>query len=77
MANKKRTKEDYPIIKYRIVTGNGYSLFEGSEDELKERLKEDFNFAKRVEDKRFEPQYVIKVTEEYLEISEFGINGTE
>ena len=77
MANKKRTKEDYPIIKYRIVTGNGYSLFDGSEDELKERLKEDFNFAKRVEDKRFEPQYVIKVTEEYLEISEFGINGTE
>jgi hypothetical protein len=77
MANKKRTKEDYPIIKYRIVTGNGYNLFEGGEDELKKRLKEDFNFAKRVRDKRFEPQYVIKVTEEYLEISEFGIDGTE
>lgn len=77
MAKKKRTKEDYPIVKYRIVDGNGYNLFDGSEDELKEHLKEDFNFAKRVEDKRFEPQYVIKVTEEYLEISEFGINGTE
>lgn len=77
MAKKKRTKEDYPIVKYRIVDGNGYNLFDGSEDELKELLKEDFIFAKRVEDKRFEPQYVIKVTEEYLEISEFGINGTE
>ena len=77
MAKKKRTKEDYPIVKYRIVDGNGYNLVEGSENELKERLKEDFNFAKRVKDKRFEPQYVIKVIEEYLEISEFGIDGTE
>ena len=77
MAKKKRTKEDYPIIKYRIVDGNGYNLFEGSEDELKERLKDDFKFAKRVNDKHFEPQYVIKVTETYLEISEFGIYGTE
>ena len=77
MANKKRTKEDYPIIKYRIVNGNGYTLFDGSENELKERLKEDLNFAKRVGDKRFEPQYVIKVSEEYIAIDELGINGTE
>ena len=77
MAKKKRTKEDYPIVKYRIVDGNGYSLFEDGENELKERLKKDFKFAKNVNDKHFEPQYVIKVTEEYLEISEFGIDGTE
>ena len=77
MAKKKRTKEDYPIVKYRIVDGNGYSLVEGGEDELKEHLKKDFKFAKEHDAKRFEPQYVIKVTEEYLEISEFGIDGTE
>ena len=77
MANKKRTKEDYPIIKYRIVTGNGYTLFKGNENGLKEELKCEFEFAKKYNDKRFEPQCVIKVTEEYIEIDELGINGTE
>ena len=77
MANKKHTKEDYPIIKYRIVTGNGYSLFEGSENELKKELFRKFEFAKRNNEKRFEPQYVIKVTEEYIDVSELGIDGTE
>ena len=32
MAKKKRSKEDYPIIKYRIVDGNGYTLCEGEEE---------------------------------------------
>ena len=77
MAKKKYTKEDYPIVKYRIVDGNGYGLFEGNENELKKELLCRFEFAKKFDDKRFEPQYVIKVTEEYLEISEFGIDGTE
>lgn len=77
MANKKRTKEDYPIIKYRIVTGNGYSLFEGNENELKKELFRKFEFAKKHNDKRFEPQYVVKLTEEYVTIDELSINGTE
>lgn len=77
MANKKHTKEDYPIIKYRIVTGNGYSLLEGSETELKETLKRKFEFAKKYGKKRFEPQYVVKVSEEYITIDELGVNGTE
>ena len=77
MANKKRTKEDYPIIKYRIVTGNGYDLFEGSENELKEELYRKFEFAKKYNDKRFKPQYVVKLTDEYITIDELGINGTE
>ena len=77
MANKKRTKDDYPIIKYRIVNGNGYALLEGSEIELKEALKRKFEFAKKYGDKRFEPKYVIKVTEEYIDVSELGIDGTE
>ncbi len=77
MANKKRTKEDYPIIKYRIVTGNGYDLFEGSENELKEELYRKFEFAKKYNDERFKPQYVVKLTEEYITIDELGVNGTE
>ena len=72
MAKKsKRTKEDYPIVKYRVVDGNGYSLCEG-ENELKEKLKRDFEYYESVkggyDTERFKPQYVIKVTEEYIEI---------
>ena len=71
MAKKKRSKEDYPIIKYRIVDGNGYTLCEG-EEELREKLKRSFDFYNKIkgeyDSERFKPQYVIKVTEEYLEL---------
>ena len=77
MAKKKLTKDDYPIVKYRIVTGNGYTLYSGDENGLKEELKSSFDFADRYKEKRFAPQYVVRVIEEYVEIDEFGINGTE
>lgn len=68
----KKTKEDYPIVKYRIVTGNGYTLVEGGEEELKAALKRREDFVKEYcEDeksiKRFSTQYIVKVTEEYID----------
>lgn len=72
MANKKKTKEDYPIVKYRIVTGNGYYLVEGSEEALEKALKAREEFIKEyckteADIKRFSVQYVVKVTEEYID----------
>ena len=70
---KKHKKEDYPIVKYRIVNGNGYSVCNGRgelEAELK-RANEFYESLKKRKDKdceRFKPKYVVKVTEEYLEL---------
>lgn len=75
MAKKKRTKEDYPIVKYRIVNGNGYTLCE-NEEEFKEKLKRAYDFYNELKARnnyrceRFKPQYVVKVTEEYVELNE-------
>lgn len=75
MAKKKRTKEDYPVVKYRIVDGNGYVLCEG-EEEFKEKLKRAKDFYESLKARndyhceRFKVQYVIRVTEEYLELDE-------
>lgn len=71
MANKKRTKEDYPIVKYRIVTGNGYTLFDGNEDSLKQKLKERSDWVETLtyDKERFKIQYVVKVTEEYIDLN--------
>ena len=72
MEKKKRAKEDYPIVKYRIVTGNGYTVAD-TEDELKSKLEwrkkfveENCNTEK--DKKRFSAHYIIKVTEEYIEL---------
>ena len=75
MANKKKTKEDYPIVKYRIVTGNGYSLVEGGEKALKDAIERNKAFVKEYchdekSIKRFSIQHIIKVTEEYIELDE-------
>lgn len=72
MANKKRTKEDYPIVKYRIVTGDGYTVA-NTEEELKFNLERNKKFVEENCDtekskKRFSVQYIIKVTEEYIEL---------
>lgn len=70
---KKHKKEDYPIVKYRIVNGNGYSVCDGRgelEEELK-RMNEFYESLKERNNKdceRFKPKYVVKVTEEYLEL---------
>lgn len=71
----KKTKKDYPIVKYRIVDGNGYSLCEG-EEEFKQKLKKSFDFYNELKKtntyrcERFKPQYAIKVTEEYIELED-------
>jgi 5-formaminoimidazole-4-carboxamide-1-beta-D-ribofuranosyl 5'-monophosphate synthetase len=72
MEKKKRTKEDYPIVKYRIVTGNGYTVA-NSEEELKFGLERNKKFVEENciterDKKRFSIQYIIKVTEEYIEL---------
>lgn len=74
MASKCRTKEDYPIVKYRIVDGNGYQVC-NSEKELHETLKRKMDFYEELVEKgkydieRFRPKYIVKVTEEYIEIN--------
>lgn len=72
MEKKKRTKEDYPIVKYRIVTGNGYTVA-NTDEELKFNLERNKTFVEEHciterDKKRFSVQYVIKVTEEYIEL---------
>lgn len=67
MAKRKHSKEDYPIVKYRVVNGNGYAVCD-TWSEVVERigyLKTNPSFRGK---ERFQPQYVIKVTEEYIEI---------
>ena len=60
-------KKKYPKIKYRMVTGNGYTIC-NSWDQVKERI----NYYKTnplFKDKdRFQIKYVVKVTEELIEI---------
>lgn len=63
MSNKKK----YPIIKYRVVNSNGYTICD-SWDQVEEQI----NYYKTnplFKDKdRFQVKYVVKVTEEIIEI---------
>jgi len=67
MPSKKSKKEDYPKVKYRVVDGNGYTLCD-TWDGVEEKI----NYYKTnpiFKDKEdFQVKYVIKVTEEYIEI---------
>lgn len=67
MAKRKHSKEDYPIVKYRVVNGNGYAVCD-TWSEVVERIKYLTTNPSFRDKKRFQPQYVIKVTEEYIEI---------
>lgn len=73
---KKKKKEDYPIVKYRLVNGNGYGLYENL-DNVRNAVKYYRTNPIFKDDERFQAQYVIKVTEEYISIDELGIDGTE
>lgn len=57
----------YPNIKYRLVTGNGPSVFYDWNEVLKqiEYLRTNPIFKDK---ERFQPKYVIKITEELLNI---------
>ncbi len=67
MGKKKLSKEDYPIVKYRVVNGNGYSVC-NTWDEVQEQIEYYKTHPSFKDDKRFHVQHVIKVTEEYIEI---------
>ena len=59
--------QKYPKIKYRVVNGNGYTLC-NNWDEVENvinRYKTDPDFK---DEERFQVKYVIKVTEELIEI---------
>lgn len=61
-------------MKYRIVNGNGYSVcnWRGELEEEPKMANEFYgSLKKKRKDKdceRFKPKYVVKVTEEYLEL---------
>ena len=59
--------KEYPKIKYRVVNGNGYTLCNNWSDVEKiiNRYKIDPIFK---DNKRFQVKYVVKITEELIEI---------
>lgn len=60
-------KESYPKVKYRLVTGNGPSIYY-SEDELNKKIHEYRTNSSYKDREDFQPQYIIKITEEYIEV---------
>lgn len=63
MQNKKK----YPKIKYRVVNSNGYTTCD-SWDQVEERITY-YKTNPLFKDKdRFQVKYVVKVTEELIEI---------
>ena len=67
MSKKKLTKEDYPITKYRLINGNGYTVC-NTWDEVQERIKYYKTNPVFKDNTQFQIQHIIKVTEEYIEI---------
>jgi hypothetical protein len=59
--------KQYPNTKYRLVTGNGPSVFYKWEDVQKEieKLRTNPVFKDK---ERFQPKYIIKITEELINI---------
>mgnify|MGYP003438381874 CR=1 FL=1 len=61
----KTKKDEYPKVKYRIVTGYGYTVVNSMEEvqiyvrEAKEKYPHGGNLM---------PRYAVKVTEEYVEL---------
>lgn len=59
--------KQYPNTKYRLVTGNGPSVFYKWDDVQKEI--EELRTNPVFKDKeRFQPKYIVKITEEIIEI---------
>lgn len=66
MARNNKPKQ-YPVVKYRIITGDGYHLTD--EEHLIETLQKNIDFANSRNEQsrnRFMPKHVIKVTEEFI-----------
>lgn len=59
--------QKYPKIKYRVVNGNGYVLCNNWKDveKLINLYKTDPNFKDK---ERFQVKYIVKITEEIIEI---------
>ena len=59
-----KTKNDYPKVKYRLVLNDGQSVYYKWQDVLDEiKILNETNF------KRHQPKYVVKITEEYIDIN--------
>lgn len=67
MAKTVNKKEEFPKTKYKLVTGNGWQLCNTWEEVCKKVVfyRTDPIFK---DEKRFQPQYVVKITEEYIEL---------
>lgn len=62
-----KKEKQYPIVKYRIVNGNGYTVCDTWE-EVQKRI-EYYKTNPLFQDKEnFQVKYVIKVTEEKIDI---------
>ena len=62
----KDKKDEYPRVRYRIVNGYGYNVV-NSMEEVEMRVKE--IKEKYLPGCDLYPRYVIKVTEEYIDIN--------
>ena len=60
-------KDEFPKIKYKLVNGNGWTLCDTWEEVCKKvnYYRTDPIFKDK---KRFQPQYVVKITEEYIDL---------
>ena len=62
-----KKEKEYPIIKYRVVNGNGYTVCDTWE-EVQEQIQY-YKTNPLFQDKEyFQVKYVIKVTEEKIDI---------
>jgi hypothetical protein len=62
-----KKEKEYPIVKYRVVNGNGYTVCDTWE-EVQEQI-EYYKTNPLFQDKEyFQVKYVIKVTEEKIDI---------
>ena len=64
MKNKK-----YPNTKYRLVTGNGPSVYY-KWDDVKDQIEELRTNPAFKDKERFQPKYVVKITEEIINIDD-------
>lgn len=61
--------KNYPNIKYRLVTGNGPSVYY-KWDDVEHQIEELRTNPAFKDKERFQPKYVVKITEELINIDD-------
>ena len=62
-----KKEKQYPIVKYRVVNGNGYSVCDTWE-EVQKRIEHYKTNPLFKDNESFQVKYVVKVTEEKIDI---------